>query len=115
MHEEVIGDCVFCCGGGDALQHYLVCDHLWTLLVSCAGLKKEWLNLSAAQRLGFERPGIKSYLLIIVALKVYHAMKARRDAGLHDANATGEECSWAFDLINHYFSELPSKLRRALI
>ena len=51
--EHEPGDCIFCCGGGDALHHYLRCDHLWTLLVSCAHLDKTWLPATPAQRLSF--------------------------------------------------------------
>ena len=40
--EQEIGDCVFCCGGGDALHHYLRCDHLWTILISCANFFKKF-------------------------------------------------------------------------
>ena len=80
--EQIEGDCIFCCGGGDALHHYLRCDHLWTLLVSCARLDKSWLTATPAQRLGFVEPTTTSLLLITVAFWVYHGMKARRVAGL---------------------------------
>ena len=108
--DHEIGDCVFCCGGGDALHHYLRCDHLWTLLICCAKLDKRWLRASPAQRLGLSQPSTTSLLLITVASRVYHGMKARRDAGLSYPNETWVECSWALDLINHFLSEIPARL-----
>ena len=60
--EQEIGDCVSCCGGGDALHHYLRCDHLWTLLISCTKLDKKWLFMSPAHRLGLVEPSTTSQL-----------------------------------------------------
>ena len=71
-----------------------------------------WLTATAAQRLGFVQPSTKSLLLIMVASKVYHAMKARRVAGQNCPNDPGVECSWALDLVNHFLSEITTKLRR---
>ena len=102
--------CVFCCGGGDALHHYLRCDHLWTLLISCAHLDTKWLIATPAQRLVFVEPNATSLLLITVASRVYHGMEARRAAGLNNPNDPGEECSWALDLINHFLSDIPARL-----
>ena len=108
--EQEIGDCVFCCGGGDALHHYLRCDHLWPLLISCAKLDKKWLFMSPAHRLGFVEPSTTSLLLLTVASRVYHGMRARRNAGLSNPNEPEVECSWALDLINHFLSEIPARL-----
>ena len=112
MHEDETGECIFCCGGGDALHHYLRCDHLWTLLISCAGLNVKWLTKTPAQRLGFVEPNSTSLLLLVVAFKVYHGMKGARGAEGHIP--VGVDCFWALELINHFIGELPSKLRRVL-
>ena len=108
--EHEIGDCVFCCGGWDALHHYLRCDHLWTILISCANFEKKWLFASPAHRMGFVEPSTTSLLLLTVAFRVYHSMKARRNAGLSTPSETAVECLWAMDLINHFLSEIPARL-----
>ena len=68
------------------------------------------MNRTPAQRIGFVDPTLYSFLQVVVAFRVYHAMKARNDQG----NATGDydiEILWALDLINHYFYEVPKNLR----
>ena len=79
------------------------------LLVSCAHLDKTWLAATPAQRLGFVEPTATSLLLIMVAFRVYHGMKARRVAGLSTSDPS-VECSGALDLINHFLSEIPARL-----
>ena len=76
---------------------------------SHARLDKSWLTATPAQRLGFVEPTTTSLLLITVAFRVYHGMKARRDAG-PSTSEPSVECSWALDLINHLLSEIPARL-----
>jgi hypothetical protein len=108
--EHEIGDCVFCYGGVDVLHHYIRCDHLWTLLISCAKLDKKWLFASPAHRSGFVEPSTTSLLPLTVAFRVYLSMKARRNAGLSTTSDPAAECLWAMDLINHFLSEIPARL-----
>ena len=111
MHDEVKHGCIFCCGGGDALSHYLRCDHLWTILVTSAKLSVEWLNLNPLKRLGFMEANQRALGLVCVAFRLYHAMKGRRDDGRHDPDDPSGECEIALELANHFIRDLPLTLR----
>ena len=109
-HDDSLRRCIFCGNEGDALQHYLRCDPLWTCITSVFQLPASWLVRTPAQRIGFVDPTLYSFLQVVVAFRAYHSMKARNDQG----NATGDfstEISWALDLIRHHFYEVPKNLR----
>ena len=55
MHEADVLPCIFGCGCGevDSLEHYLSCDPLWTIVISCSLGDKELLQVSPATKLGF--------------------------------------------------------------
>lgn len=91
--------------------HYLRCDYLWTILTTCARLELKWLDRTPAQRIGFVAPSTSSLAFVVVAFRVYNALKARRDAGSDNPELLGVECEWAIDLANQFFSELPRELR----
>ena len=75
-HEEVRLGCIFGCQGCvDTLEHYLVCDPFWTILVSCAKLSAEWLSLSAFRRLAILSPSPTAFNLMAIASRSYHAIR----------------------------------------
>ena len=68
--------CFFGCDDcDDELEHYLVCDPLWTILVCCAGLSAEWLTRGVDSKLGLHNPNRCSILLMVVAHRVYHTLR----------------------------------------
>ncbi len=79
MGEKDVLDCFFCGHHkGDRLLHYLSCDSLWTLIVSCAGLSSDYLGASALCRGGYIAPSVVECNLIACAFLVYHAIKMQR-------------------------------------
>ena len=106
MRMSMVG-CVFRCGGGDALSHYLRCDHLWTILTSCFKLSTVWLDRSPTERIGIENTNLRSLVMVCVAFRVFHAMNGRRKDGVLDFDDPSAECLNALDLARHFISELP--------
>ena len=105
--------CIFCCGGEDALHHYLRCEPLWSCVIHILGLPNECIDRSPAQRLGIVDTSLLSLLQIVIASRVYHAMKGRLEEGCY-SNDIIVEISWAADLMRHLFMEIPQKLRREI-
>ena len=69
-------DCLFGCAGcEDVLEHYLVCDPLWTLIVCFAKLPMTWLSVSAIGRLAILDPSPTAFNLIAIASRCYHAIR----------------------------------------
>ena len=64
-----------CSDCDDELEHYLVCDPLWTILVCCAGLDASWLARGVDSKLGLNNPTRCSILLMVVAHRVYHTLR----------------------------------------
>ena len=69
--------CIFCCGGEDALHHYLRCDPLCSCIVHFLGLPNECIDRSPAQRLGIVDVSLSSLLEIVIACRVYRSMNGR--------------------------------------
>ncbi len=91
MGEKDKLDCLFCGHHkGDRLHHYLKCDPLWTLIVSCAGLGTEYLGASALVRGGYISPSVVGCNLIACAFLVYHAIKLQHTEVAMDAIACGD-------------------------
>ena len=109
--DHVADVCVFCGElGGDALIHYLRCEPIWTIITPCFRLRVEWIDRSPAQRIGSVDPSMASLLQIVVAVRVYHALRqlARVGSLAQDPN---DRILYAMDLIRHYISEIPRRLR----
>ena len=67
--------CIFGCGDEeDSLHHYIHCDPLWTLVVSCTVNKSSLLHSSAAYKICLVNYNSESISLCVVAFQVYHAL-----------------------------------------
>ena len=97
--------------GGELLCTLLSIKKTHEILTTAYHAATTWLlvHTTPAQRLGFIEPTATSLLLITVAFRVYHGMKARRVAGLSTSEPS-VECSWALGLINHFLSEIAARL-----
>ena len=79
FHEPEILPCIFGCPEErDDLAHYLRCDPLWTILATAWGASLGFLSRSPLQRLGLINPSVTSFLHMVSASRVYHAI--RRDS-----------------------------------
>ena len=115
MHDPALNgaiDCCVFCGEfrGDALTHYLRCDPLWSVLSSCFKLRVEWIDRSPAQRICFVNPSMTSLLQVVVAFRVYHALRQKAREG-YSPTCPSERILCAIELIRHYLSEIPRSLR----
>ena len=81
FHEDKRWPCIFGCEGGlDTFEHYLGCDPLWTILVSCAGLGTAALHDSPVQRLGLANPTKQRFILITLASRCFHGIRMNHSA-----------------------------------
>ena len=68
--------CIFGCSDEeDSLHHYIQCDPLWTLVISCTVNQVSLLHLSTAHKICLVNPNSLSISLCVVAFQVYHALR----------------------------------------
>ena len=67
----------------------------------------------ASQRLGIVDTSLSFLLQVVVAVRVYHAMKGRLEEGNY-SNDMSVEMSWAFDLMKHVYMEIPKQIRKEI-
>jgi len=107
-HEVVTLNCVFGCGGSDSLAHYLICDPLWTIVVSAMSAHVCCLSSPPEVRACLVNPSRESVLRCLVAFQVYHALKIsyRRRVDLDfEAGDYTMSIELAFSLAQHFASE----------
>jgi len=75
MHEAETLPCVFGCGGVDSLEHYLCCESLWTIVISCSQGRVEHLHVCPATKLGFGPMPATWLRRLVVAFNCFHAIK----------------------------------------
>ena len=71
-------------------MHYLGCETLWTLLVSCANLTTDYLGASALKRGGYIDPSPVGCELIACAFLVYHAIKMQHSEVALESISSGD-------------------------
>jgi hypothetical protein len=106
--------CVFGCGGKDMTSHYLLCDHLWTLVVGCMApcIHNLYMDTEPCVRVGirlcFIFPSTLNIAFCMVAFKVYHAIKQDYRSEVNKAIASedfGEVLDIARELILYIIRE----------
>ena len=78
MHEAYEFPCIFGCQGcEDDLEHYLVCDPLWTIVISCSSGQSELLHAGPHSKFGFpfSAHSIAWWKMLAIAFSCYHAIK----------------------------------------
>ena len=76
MHEESDIGCLFGCEREpDKLEHYLSCDHLWTVVISCTFRRVELLHAVPFVKLGFGENSNEWLQMLSVAFACYHQLK----------------------------------------
>ena len=90
LHEAVILPCIFGCSGcKDNLNHYLCCDPLWTVVISCSSRQSEHLHASPCLKLGLYGPSSLWCQLTAIAFSCYHAIKMGHRSELQFFSNTG--------------------------
>ena len=75
-HEDVLLPCIFGCSDQkDCLEHYLVCDPMWTCAVTASSLPTSFLSLSPIERLCIFNPGPLGLKLLGLVYRGYHTLK----------------------------------------
>ena len=73
MHEPVLLQCIFGCEAPDALEHYLVCNPLWTVLqCQCQRSFSLPLPSSPLARLGLSDPSLPNLCVLSACFHAYH-------------------------------------------
>ena len=75
MHEDRRMSCIFGCQADDALEHYLVCDPLWTAVISNTFKRVELLYADPFTKLGMCENSSEWCQMMSVAFSCYHALK----------------------------------------
>ena len=75
MHESKRLKCIFGCDNDDSLDHYLVCDPLWTAVISVSFKKTELLWTRPMTKLGLIDTSGEWLQMLAVAFACYHSMK----------------------------------------
>jgi len=117
FHEEHVLGCIFGCGGGDNLRHYLRCDVLWTLVIGSAIPEVRYLlpsvtpDLLPAYRACLLNADRSSIVLLSLAFKLYHALKLDHRMTIDSAFARhefDEVLDLSLDLIEFFILDFPS-------
>ena len=92
MHEPLVLPCIFGCPGCiDEFDHYLVCDALWTAVISCSFKRTELLQSSPLTKLGLD--GSEAWLqMLTIAFSCYHAIKMSHRELVLASIASGHPC-----------------------
>ena len=68
--------CIFGCDDEeDSLHHYICCEPLWTLIISCTVNQTSLLHLPAANKICLVNPSSVNISLWVMAFQVYHALR----------------------------------------
>ena len=92
MHEPLLLPCIFGCPGSqDELDHYIVCEPLWTAVISCSFKQTELLQSSPFTKLGLD--GSMAWLqMLAIAFSCYHAIKLSHRDCILASIASGHPC-----------------------
>jgi len=115
MGEAVDLPCFYCGADmDDDLDHYLECEHMWSILINSANLGTQslpLLALSPSERLGMLHPSLVCFKLLAGAFLVYHALKFDHMNELQHAFASGDHSPiliLAARLAVHHYKEIES-------
>ena len=76
MHEAICLPCIFGCDDcTDSLNHYLICDPLWSIVISCSSNQCEHLRCGPFSKLGLEASPMIWWRMLSIAFSCYHAIK----------------------------------------
>ena len=75
MHEDRRMSCVFGCEADAALDHYLVCDPLWTAVISNTFKRIELLYADPFTKLGMCENSSEWLQMMAVVFSCYYALK----------------------------------------
>jgi hypothetical protein len=95
MHEAYELPCIFGCQGcEDDLEHYLICDPLWTVVISCSSGQSELLHAGPFTKLGlaFDDSSIVWWKKIAIAFSCYHAIKMSHRFEILSCHESGNFC-----------------------
>ena len=104
MHEPKILPCIFGCGAGDCLHHYLECEVLWTLVYCCFNCNVSiFVNSSNSSRACIHNLNPCKMAHLYTAYSVYHALRKLHSDSIHNAISSDDfnsVQSHAIELIN---------------
>ena len=101
MHESERLSCIFGCGGDDCLDHYLVCDPLWTAVISTSFKRAELLWTRPMIKLGLIDTSIEWLQMTSVAFACYHSMKMSHLPEILQALESGDPYKVHIRLMNY--------------
>ena len=101
MHEAAVLPCIFGCGAVDSLDHYLCCDPLWTVVISCTHGHSELLQASPLTKLGFGQSPLAWLQRLCVAFRCYHAIKLGHRSEIQCMVESGNPCQVLLRLFNY--------------
>ena len=101
MHEAVILPCIFGCEAVDSLEHYLCCDPMWTILISCSKGGTELLQSSPSTRLGFGADPMAWLQRLAIAFSCYHAINIGHRDEVDSALESGDPSQVHERLMNY--------------
>ena len=85
--------CIFGCGDEeDSLHHYICCEPLWTLVISCTVNQTSLLHLPAANKICLVNPNSVTISLWVVSFQVYHAL---RNTYSHEINLAVQQSDFS--------------------
>ena len=85
----------------DSLEHYLCCEPLWRIIISCSHGDKELLKASPATKLGFGSSLSAWLQRLCVAFSCYHAIKLGHRAEVQYMVESGNPCQIITRLLNY--------------
>ena len=85
--------CIFGCDDEeDSLHHYICCELLWTLIISCTFNQTSLLHLPAANKICLVNPNSVNISLWVMASQVYHAV---RNTYSHEINFATQQSDFS--------------------
>ena len=94
--------CMFGCEGEpDKFEHYLNCDHLWTVVISCTFRRVEHLHAVPLVKLGFGENSSEWLQMLSVAFACYHQIKFSHRAEVEACKSSGDYCSILLRLVGY--------------
>ena len=76
----------------DSLDHYVVCDPLWSIVISCASSQSEHLRCGPLSKLGFGASPMSWWRMLSIAFFCYHAIKLEHRDEVLSVTASGHPC-----------------------
>ena len=75
MHEAICLPCILGCDDcTDSLNHYVICDPLWSIVISCSSNQCEHLRCGPFSKLGLEASPMIWWRMLSIAFSCYHAI-----------------------------------------